>query len=457
MAGGTWTTQNKVRPGAYINVASKGTVSTSETTTGVVTLPLPLKFGPEKEVVRIVAASDLTTFGYDLGSADMLLLREALKQASEVLLYRIGSGEKAAATGEGEGLTVTALYAGSRGNDINVTAQANVNVEGAFDVKTFLASSLIDTQTVKKIEDLVDNRLVTFSGTGEIKEFSEKLAGGKDTEGTAQDYADYFSAVQVYDFNTMALPVNDEAVKVAGAAFIKRMREEEGKKCQLVVAGYKADNEAIINVKNGVVLADGTRIDAAQATAWVAAAEASAGVATSLTYKSYDGAVDVTQRYLNTDIIAALQAGEFVFTEKRGEAVIEQDINSLTNFTSDKGKVFSKNRLLRVLDDIANNSKKTFEDNYIGKVNNDIDGREMFKADRIAYFNSLQAAGAITNFDAEDIEVLPGIDQDAVVLNAAVQPVDAMEKLYMSVEVLGNDSQTGGSATGGNTDGTTTP
>src|SRR5699024_7575693 len=119
------------------------------------------------------------------------------------------------------------------------------------------------------------------------------------------------------DFNTMALPVNDEAVKVAGAAFIKRMREEEGKKCQLVVAGYKADNEAIINVKNGVVLADGTRIDAAQATAWVAAAEASAGVATSLTYKSYDGAVDVTQRYLNTDIIAALQAGEFVFTEKR--------------------------------------------------------------------------------------------------------------------------------------------
>src|SRR5699024_9468185 len=219
MAGGTWTTQNKVRPGAYINVASKGTVSTSETTTGVVTLPLPLKFGPEKEVVRIVAASDLTTFGYDLGSADMLLLREALKQASEVLLYRIGSGEKATATGEGEGLTVTALYAGSRGNDINVTAQANVNVEGAFDVKTFLASSLIDTQTVKKIEDLVDNRLVTFSGTGEIKEFSEKLAGGKDTEGTAQDYADYFSAVQVYDFNTMALPVNDEAVKVAGAAF----------------------------------------------------------------------------------------------------------------------------------------------------------------------------------------------------------------------------------------------
>src|SRR5699024_6530593 len=147
-------------------------------------------------------------------------------------------------------------------------------------------------------------------------------------------------------------PVTDEAVKTAGAAFVKRLRDEEGKKCQLVVAGYKGDNEAIINVKNGVILSDGKRIDAVQATAWVAGAEASAGVATSLTYKKYDGAVDVTQRFLNTEIIAALNAGEFLFTEKRGEAVVEQDINSLTSFTSEKGKSFSKNRVLRVLDDI---------------------------------------------------------------------------------------------------------
>ncbi|MEY8672739.1 phage tail sheath C-terminal domain-containing protein, partial [Enterococcus gallinarum] len=58
------------------------------------------------------------------------------------------------------------------------------------------------------------------------------------------------------------------------------------------------------------------------------------------------------------------------------------------------------------------------------------------KADRISYFNSLQGAGAITNFSAEDVSVEAGNDKDSIVLNVQVQPVDAMEKLYMTVQVL---------------------
>ena len=66
MAGGTWTTQNKVRPGAYINVRSNGGIGAAESISGVTALPLVLDFGPEEEVVTITAASDLTAFGYDL-------------------------------------------------------------------------------------------------------------------------------------------------------------------------------------------------------------------------------------------------------------------------------------------------------------------------------------------------------------------------------------------------------
>lgn len=433
MAGGTWNTQNKVRPGAYVNVKSNGNVGTSDSTTGITTLPIPLDFGPEKEIVAVGAASDLSAFGYDLGNEKMLLLREALKQAATVLLYRVGSGAKAKAT-EGS-VTATALYGGARGNAISIVSKANVNVTGAFNVETYLDGRLVDTQTAKTIEELKTNQIVEFAGTGNITAFSITLTGGTNTVATAQDYMTYFEKVQVFDFNTMALPVTDEAIKAAGASFIKRMRDEEGKKCQLVVAGYSADSEAVINVKNGVILSDGTTISSEQATAWIAAAESAAGVATSLTYKKYDGAIDVTQRFVNSEIIDALQKGEFLFTEKRGEAVIEQDINSLSSFTAEKGKDFSKNRVLRVLDDIANNAKKTFEDNFIGKVNNDVDGRELFKADRIAYFDSLQGQGAITGFTAEDVTVTAGLEKDAILLEVSVQPVDAMEKLYMTVQV----------------------
>ena len=434
MAGGTWTTQNKVRPGAYVNVRSNGNVGTSDSITGVVALPLALDFGPEGEVIEINVSSDLTRFGYDLTHEKLLLLREALKQAATVLLYRVGSGGKAAAV-EGS-LSVTALYGGTRGNDISVISKENVNITGAFDVETYLEGRLIDSQTVKTIGELINNRLVSFTGEGDLTAFSIVLENGSNTAATANDYMTFFSKIQVYDFNTIALPVKDEVTKAAGASFINRMRNEEGKKCQLVVAGYAANSEAVINIKNGVVLSDGTLISPEQATAWVAGASAAAGVATSLTYKAYDGATDVTQRYLNSEIITSLQNGEFVFTEKRGSAVVEQDINSLRSFTTEKSRDFAKNRILRVLDDIANNSKKTFEDNFIGKVNADQDGRELFKADRISYFNSLQGAGAITNFSADDVVVEAGNDKDSIVLNVQVQPVYAMEKLYMTVQVL---------------------
>lgn len=279
------------------------------------------------------------------------------------------------------------------------------------------------------------NKLVSFSGEGAPAVATLTLTGGSSNEPIAADYLEFFSKIQLFDFNTLALPVSDETIKLAGANFIKRLRDEEGRKCQVVVSGYAADSEAVINVKNGVILADGTVIDAVKATGWIAGATAAAGVAQSLTYTAYDGAVDVSPRYVDSDIISALKAGEFLFTEKRGSAVVEQDINSLLTYTSEKSKSFSKNRVIRVLDDIANNTKQTFEDYYIGKVNNDVDGRELFKANRIAYFDSLVARGAIEAFSPDDITVIAGNEKDSIYVEVAVTPIDAMEKLYMIVVV----------------------
>ena len=115
--------------------------------------------------------------------------------------------------------------------------------------------------------------------------------------------------------------------------------------------------------------------------------------------------------------------------------MVEQDINSLVTFTPEKNQGFSKNRVMRVVDGVANDSKQTFEDNYIGKVTNNVDGRELFKADRIEYFNGLQAISAIEAFDSEELTIEAGATKDSVVMNVAIMPTDAMEKLYMTVEV----------------------
>lgn len=436
MAGGIWKTQNKVRPGAYINVKSKNVNTRRPNGDGIVTFPLELNFGESKKLMKIRRGDDLfKKLGYELEAKELLLLNEAFKRSSEVLLYRLNSGEKANAS-LGDNVTVQARFGGVRGNDITVTVRVNVDNSSAFDVLTFLDTVEINSQTVKTLNELKPNALVEFSGTGTLTEVAgAKLTGGTNGTVSSSDYTDYFKALETADFNYLALPTSDNTIKKAGINFIKRMREDEGKNAQLVIADSDADSEAVINVSNGVILSDGTVIDKTKATVWVASASASAGIEKSLTYAKYDDSVDVDGKLTHTETIDALLKGKFVFTYKKGRAVVEQDINSLVSFTIEKNEFFKKNRVLRTLDDIVNDTHYAFTEFFLGKVNNNEDGRQAFKANRIKYFRDLEARGAIENFAVEDIEVLRGEDKDAVVVNVKVQPIDSMEKLYMTVVV----------------------
>lgn len=429
MAGGTFIGQNKVRAGVYVNTFSKRPVPSSEGVQGITALPIAFDFGPE-EIQTVDSSTNIEAI---YGEGSNFLLGEALKGASTVLVGRVTKGVKA--SGTIAGITVTAKYSGSRGNDINIVVTANAEDPAKFDVMTLLDTLEVNLQTVTGASELVANNFVEF-GSGTLTVGTGKLTGGTTVAPTASDYADFNAKLQLFDFNTVAYPVTDSAVTSAAINFVKRLREEEGKKCQAVIAGAGSDYEGVINIKNGVILEDGTVVPAHHATAWVAGASAGAGVAGSLTYSAYPGAVDVDTRYISSEIVSALRNGEFLFIEKRGTAVVEKDINSLVTLSNGKGAEFRKNRVLRVLDDIANSSKITFEDNYIGQVNNDENGRELFKADRIVYMTTLMGMGAITDFVPEDITVLPGQEIDTMVAEIGVKPIDAVEKIYITINVF---------------------
>ena len=437
MPGGTWTTQSKTRPGVYINFRSEQQTLGTLGERGIVSLPLALPWGPAKQVTAVEAGADtFEALGYPITAPQLLLVREALKRARTLLLYRLNTGTQASATVGG--LTVTAKYGGTRGNDISIIIQANIDDPAKFDVKTLVSGQEVDSQTVATLDELAGNAWVNFTGTGEVTPTAgTPLTGGADGTVTAQDYLDYLAAIEVYDFNTIGLTATDTATKEVFVSFCRRLREDEGKKIQVVLENYpEADYEGVISVKNGVVLADGTTLTAAQAVAWVAGATAGAAANQSLTYQAYDGAVDVAPRYTNNQIIAALQNGEFVFIPMDGRAVVEQDINTLHTFTPEKGKAFSKNRVLRVLDGLANDYMRVFSKSYIGKVPNNDDGRALFKSEIINITNQYANIGAVQNFDPQtDLDVQPGVDADAVVVNQWVQPVDSIEKIYMTVTV----------------------
>lgn len=437
MAGGTFLTQNKVRPGAYINVKTEAKPLGSVSDRGIMTLALPLDWGDSKKIVTLSNETDfIKTLGYDLLEEPLLLIKEAMKKASKVLLYRLNDGVKASKTVSN--LTVTAKYAGTRGNELTVTVAANPDAENGYIVQTYLGTTLVDEQEAAQIEDLAANDFVTFTGSGALAANAGiVLSGGTSGEVQVSDYSAYFAMVQHETFHAMALPVDDPVIKGAALSFVRDMREKEGKKVQVILADYaSADYEGVISVKNGVILDSGQTLSNTLATVYVAAMTAGANVNQSNTYAAYEGAIGVDIKYLNSEIIAALQKGEFVFVEKGDKVMVEQDINSFTGYTPEKGKAFSKNRVLRVLDGLSNDIKQIFEDFYIGKADNNHDGRNIFKAEIVHYLETLQGINAIQNFDAQtDLEVLPGEAIDAVVVNLYVQPVDAMEKMYMTVTV----------------------
>jgi hypothetical protein len=437
MAGGTWARQNKVRPGAYINFVSKNKEAAIKGERGVVALPLILPFGPEKKVIEVSIDSDLfQLIGINFEDSAALPIKEALKRASKVLIYRVNEGIKAAATIEN--MKVEAKYSGTVGNNIKIIIQTNIEDGTSFDVITMLGNIQVDKQVaMKNIEDLKANSYVVFTGAGALQATAGiGLTGGTDGVVTNENYTEYLTAIELYEFDTMGISTTDKNLKAVAVSFVRRLRDQEGRKLQVVLENYQeADYEGVISVKNGVILSDGTKITSDKAVAYVAGATAGANVNQSNTYAAYDGAVDVDIRYTNSEIEAALKNGEIIFTTNNGRVVIEQDINTFKSFTQDKSKDFRKNRVLRALDGINRAVRQLWDTRYAGEGNNNEDGRNLFKKDVIKLLESLQGINALENVTAEDVKVSLAVDKDAVITEIAVQPVDSMEKLYMKVEV----------------------
>lgn len=441
IGGGTFTVQNKILPGAYINFVSLGSVARMGTR-GVAALALELNWGPEDKVFSMYAEdfnkSAQTVFGYDPTAAEILLVREALKRARTLLIYRVNSGGQKA-TAEIGGMTVTAAWGGTRGNDISVAILTNADDATKVDVVTYLDGQVMDSQTVVKESGsagLKANDFVTF-GVAESLEaaVATKLTGGENAEVNGAAHTKALNGFEVETFNVIGYPGTDEQTKSLYATFVKRLRDDEGKKVVGVLYNHKGDNIGLINVKNGVVLTDGTTITGDKAVAWVTGASAGAEVNESLTNTAYDDAVDVDIKYTKSQFEAAIQAGEFVFYADYGTARVLTDINSLTTFGGGVSEDWTSNRVIRVLDGWANDVARIFGDSYIGRVTNSDTGRQLFKADLVSLALQYQAIDAISDFASEDITIQQGQGKRDVAVDSALKPNDSMEKLYMTVVV----------------------
>lgn len=439
MAGGIFKSQNKVRPGSYINFKSLKQVNSDEIARGITTIGLNLSWGEEDKIIEInntdlYDGTLLKKLGYSGHEPEMQVLREALKNAYKVLVFRLNTGTQAIKTTDE--FIVKAKCKGTVGNAITVSVKALESSK--YEITIYLRGLEVDKTIVSDISELKawENDFLIFDG--EIVESAGiQLEGATDSEIEVDKYSKYFNALIKKKWDTIAaVGITDTANKKRYADFIKKCREEKGKYVQLVINDYsEADYEGVISVKQGyitkneIVTVDGF-------IGFIAGLTAASRYNVSNTYYVLKDAIGIVNEIDDDLIESEIKEGHLILNYRQDEKiVIEKDINTLTTFTDDKNSSFSKNRVIRTLDHIGTNVRDKFEKTYIGKVDNNDSGRGLFKGDLCADFNILQDTGAIKNFIPDDIIITEGNEIDSLVIDIMVQPVDAMEKLYMTVLV----------------------
>lgn len=451
MAGGTFDKlAGKVRPGTYINFESTRQDTLGIGERGTVLLPLiGHNYGPEKQFITITSGSPdahIEKLGYSVydDNPSMLLIREALKNAREVVTYIPKQGARATATSGA--LTATAAYGGSRGNALKLSIVENP--AGGFDVTVYLGADVVsEHEGVANVADLVaqGDLWVEFTGDGELTAAAGvSLAGGTDGNASNSDITTFLDEAESIKWNTLAFPLaaetGGEEVGSGNAALheavktkIKYLREEVGKYRKAVVPGFKADYEGIINVTNAPIV-NGVALTPAQATAWVAGIDAAALNTKSNTYAKYGGATGISGVKNHAEAVAAINNGEFFFSySEEGDVVVEYDINSLVTFNKPKDATYRKNRVLRVFDTFGEAVMLNFPPN---KYDNSPTGWDIMEGIGRTLLKQFFEAGALKNVDYDnDFLVDRGASTgDQTFFTVGLEAVDSAEKLFFTIK-----------------------
>ncbi|HBF0312394.1 TPA: phage tail sheath family protein [Clostridioides difficile] len=433
LGGGTFVTQNKILPGAYINFISAKRATSSLSDRGIVAMPLELDWGIDEEVFQVTSDDfekySTKYFGYDYTHDKLKGLRDLFKNIRLGYFYKLNKGVKASCS------IATAKYSGTRGNDLKVIVTTNIDDNTKFDVVTLLDNKKVDIQVAKVITDLQDNDYITWKKDATLEASAGLVfTGGTNGEAvTGAEYQAFLDKIESYSFNALGCLATTAEIKSLFVEFTKRMRDKVGAKFQTVL--YKksdSDYEGVVSVENKIKDKD---LVESSLIYWATGAIAGCDINKSNTNKRYDGEFDVDVNYTQIQLEEALKTGKFIFHKVGDEVHVLEDINTFVSFTDEKNDDFSSNQSVRVLDQIANDIATLFNEKYLGKVPNDKAGRISFWNDVVKHHKELENIRAIEDFKTDDVSVELGNDKKTVIVSDAVKVINAMSKLYMTVSV----------------------
>lgn len=473
MAAGSFLFENKLRPGCYIQIKGVPKASSNMSERGVVVILMNADSGG---LVTEITANDILTgasaskgFPLSAFTDTKSILNYVYPYVNKIIIGRLNAGGTKAQVyvlGDSEttaSLLAQANFGGTAANKLSVLIVAEASGEGkyhgeGFFVRTTLDGELVDEQNVKLPSELKANDYVSFTVGETLSALSavaaKDLAGG--TNGTESDgnLTSILAKLTTMAWNTLGF-CGKEANRSVVETYINNLRENKGKYRQGVVFNHTAaDYEGIISPfqafavddddvealeAGGAGVADAIELRQRFVVGFVAAITAGADVNISNTYHAVPSNVTAVIPIYDEDedVNSYLRNGAFIFThDSKGNIVVEKDVNTLHTYTQKRTPPFSKNRVIRALDEMSNTKVQIWESDFIGKIDNNDMGRTLLYNQIVKIIKNLISVGAFAESDYS-VVVEQGDDVDKVRTYEQVRPVDSMEQLYSYVTVLG--------------------
>ena len=244
---------------------------------------------------------------------------------------------------------------------------------------------------------------------------------------------------------------DDEVSEVVD--YITKQRITYHKSFKAVLPNAAADNEGIINFATNNIKVGTKTYTTAEYCARIAGILAGLPLNRSATYYPLPETESITESETpDTDV----DNGKMILINDGTKIKIARGVNSLTSTSDGKGDDFKKIKIIEAVDMIRDDIKKTFEDEFVGRMENSYDNKIIFIAAVNKYFSDLAGQGVlydgfdnkaeidiestrtwlagqkdITDWDDEKIKTAN--TGSNVFVKANIQVQDAMEDLYFKI------------------------
>lgn len=283
-----------------------------------------------------------------------------------------------------------------------------------------------------------------------------------ETENASADkFASALKELATERWDYLAIPTIATAQCESVATWLKTNRENKGKRSKVVLPGYAADYEGVINFSNTKIVTASKTYTGAQYTPRIAGLIAGTPLTISATYAPLSEVIDC-DKYTEDERDEKVNNGEFFIWYDGEKYKMSRAMNSLVTTTQGKLEAYQTIKSVDIMDAIYDDIKKTAQDSYIGKYTNDYDNKQLLITAIMGYFKELEDGRLLQkDYSTVDINVekvkayqmqhglytkeeLADMDELAikkldtkkqVLLTAKIKILDAMEDIDLPINI----------------------